>query len=71
MSKIDNTFLKLYKNQVTRILKLYLRDSYNKEEISKKMDKILSEKFHARGPVGLLGLTSQKYVVFGSGQVRS
>jgi glutamate-5-semialdehyde dehydrogenase len=31
---------------------------------------ISTDKIHARGPVGLLGLTSQKYVVFGSGQVR-
>ncbi|HMH18820.1 MAG TPA: glutamate-5-semialdehyde dehydrogenase [Burkholderiales bacterium] len=32
---------------------------------------ISTDKLHARGPVGLEGLTSQKYVVFGSGQVRS
>ncbi|MEQ8515149.1 MAG: glutamate-5-semialdehyde dehydrogenase, partial [Chromatocurvus sp.] len=32
---------------------------------------ISTDKLHARGPVGLLGLTSQKYVVFGDGQVRS
>ena len=32
---------------------------------------ISTDKFHARGPVGLEGLTSQKYVVFGDGQVRS
>ncbi|MEY3007908.1 MAG: hypothetical protein RI942_2250 [Pseudomonadota bacterium] len=32
---------------------------------------ISTDKIHARGPVGLLGLTSQKYVVFGSGQVRA
>lgn len=31
---------------------------------------ISTDKLHARGPVGLLGLTSQKYVVFGDGQVR-
>ncbi|HIG44373.1 MAG: glutamate-5-semialdehyde dehydrogenase [bacterium] len=31
---------------------------------------ISTDKLHARGPVGLEGLTSQKYVVFGSGQVR-
>lgn len=31
---------------------------------------ISTDKFHARGPVGLLGLTSQKYIVFGSGQIR-
>jgi glutamate-5-semialdehyde dehydrogenase len=31
---------------------------------------ISTDKFHARGPVGLEGLTSQKYVVFGDGQVR-
>ena len=32
---------------------------------------ISNDKLHARGPVGLDGLTSLKYVVFGSGQVRS
>ena len=31
---------------------------------------ISTDKLHARGPVGLNGLTSQKYVVFGDGQVR-
>ena len=31
---------------------------------------ISTDKFHARGPVGLYGLTSQKYVVFGDGQIR-
>src|SRR5712664_1707273 len=31
---------------------------------------ISTDKLHARGPVGLEGLTSQKYVVFGSGQIR-
>jgi glutamate-5-semialdehyde dehydrogenase len=31
---------------------------------------ISNDKLHARGPVGLEGLTSQKYVVFGSGQIR-
>ena len=29
-----------------------------------------NDKLHARGPVGLEGLTSLKYVVFGSGQIR-
>lgn len=31
---------------------------------------ISTDKFHARGPVGLEGLTSLKYVVFGNGEVR-
>ncbi len=31
---------------------------------------ISTDKFHARGPVGLEGLTSQKYVVLGDGQIR-
>ena len=31
---------------------------------------ISTDKLHARGPVGLEGLTSQKYVVFGDGHVR-
>ena len=31
---------------------------------------ISTDKLHARGPVGLEGLTSQKYIVLGSGQIR-
>ena len=31
---------------------------------------ISTDKFHARGPVGLEGLTSRKYIVFGDGHVR-
>jgi glutamate-5-semialdehyde dehydrogenase len=31
---------------------------------------ISTDKFHARGPVGLEGLTSQKYIVIGDGQVK-
>lgn len=31
---------------------------------------ISTDKFHARGPVGLLGLTSQKYIVLGDGHIR-
>jgi len=32
---------------------------------------ISTDKLHARGPVGLEGLTSQKFIVFGSGQIRT
>jgi len=32
---------------------------------------ISTDKLHARGPVGLEGLTSQKFVVLGHGEVRS
>jgi glutamate-5-semialdehyde dehydrogenase len=32
---------------------------------------ISTDKFHARGPVGLEGLTSQKYIVLGNGNIRS
>ncbi|MFW5910122.1 MAG: glutamate-5-semialdehyde dehydrogenase, partial [Thiohalospira sp.] len=32
---------------------------------------ISTDKFHVRGPVGLEGLTSEKYVVYGDGQVRT
>ncbi|MGI8740226.1 MAG: glutamate-5-semialdehyde dehydrogenase [Gammaproteobacteria bacterium] len=32
---------------------------------------ISTDKLHARGPVGLEGLTSQKFVVFGDGQIRA
>ncbi len=31
---------------------------------------ISTDKIHARGPVGLKGLTSQKYIVFGDGHIR-
>jgi glutamate-5-semialdehyde dehydrogenase len=31
---------------------------------------ISTDKLHARGPVGLHGLTTQKYVVYGSGEIR-
>ncbi len=31
---------------------------------------ISTDKIHARGPVGLTGLTSQKYVVYGNGELR-
>ena len=32
---------------------------------------ISTDRLHVRGPVGLVGLTTQKYVVFGDGHVRS
>ena len=32
---------------------------------------ISTDKFHARGPVGLQGLTSQKWIVLGDGHIRS
>ncbi len=32
---------------------------------------ISTDKFHARGPVGLEGLTSQKFIVIGDGHIRS
>ena len=32
---------------------------------------ISTDKFHARGPVGLEGLTSQKFIVIGSGHIRT
>ena len=32
---------------------------------------ISTQKLHARGPMGLLALTSIKFVVYGNGQVRS
>ena len=31
---------------------------------------ISTDKLHVRGPVGLIGLTTQKYIVFGEGQIR-
>jgi glutamate-5-semialdehyde dehydrogenase len=32
---------------------------------------ISTDKFHARGPVGIAGLTSLKYVVLGHGETRN
>jgi len=31
---------------------------------------ISTDKLHARGPVGLLGLTTEKYIVLGHGEIR-
>ena len=31
---------------------------------------ISTQKFHARGPMGLLALTSTKYIIYGNGQIR-
>ena len=31
---------------------------------------ISTQKMHARGPMGLTELTSSKYIIYGSGQVR-
>ena len=31
---------------------------------------ISTDKLHARGPVGLEGLTSKKFVVYGNGEIR-
>ena len=31
---------------------------------------ISTQKLHARGPMGLLALTSTKYIIYGNGQVR-
>ena len=32
---------------------------------------ISTDKLHARGPVGLEGLTSEKFIVEGNGQIRA
>ena len=32
---------------------------------------ISTQKLHARGPMGLLALTTTKYIIYGSGQIRS
>ena len=32
---------------------------------------ISTDKFHARGPMGLVELTSYKYKIYGTGQIRS
>ena len=32
---------------------------------------ISTQKLHARGPMGLLALTSTKYIIYGDGQIRN
>jgi len=31
---------------------------------------ISTQKLHARGPMGLLALTTTKYIIYGNGQIR-
>ncbi len=38
---------------------------------ARRRDRHFDHKLHARGPVGLEGLTSRKWVVLGSGQIRT
>ena len=34
------------------------------------IDGISTQKLHARGPMGLLALTTTKYIIYGNGQIR-
>ena len=48
-----------------------IADAADRLAASGKSLVVANDKLHARGPVGLEGLTSLKYVVFGNGEVRA